>query len=513
MSVQANNWYSQNAARGYPLDDAASGVDDTGEEMPDDLLVDLAVSWAIDREGEPFVSAVTAAGVVTITVAVVTGGQTTLLAVATAAPTPYTQVALEAVGDDGETGHVVFGPGVVRAGVYRFSTPAQSRLAARCLRLYRAAGVRSLNKDGVAFTTRGLIRVVAGSDLVVSVDTREVDGVDRTGLVIGLDDAGSTADLFERYAGKCGRRPESGNCTVPPVELIRAVGPDCSGDLTLAFTSPLSAVTEPGVITVSLGVELEDTCRRNLPDADGNLPGFSDPDNPVDPDPPPFPDPDPGPEPPPIDVSSVAGDCSDLPHCEAVGYGLWQEASGVWETVLDDRPGCPGGSSSSSVGAESVRRCTPYPGRGLSLWYDCAYEDTADKAIELTVRSSGTASAGLVFAYYQNPSSGLDNYFTAGIDLAEGRAHIRRWMGTGYLTYAVSGLLALQTDVWYRLRLERNGGPDGLQTFTLTVGEHDGPNLVTVAAQTISGPLTDRAGVICQYAVTDFGYFLMENLP
>ena len=514
MTPNANPWYAQNAARPYPLDDAATGVDDAGEELPDDVLVDAGVSWAFGT-AVPYVSSVSCGPAGTsVTVSTADG----VVALATASTTTNKPVRLKTqAGID--AGHVVFGPGaLIGPRSWRFSGPAQSRVTARALRAYRPSGLTGIGRPGETDELTGLIDLSPGSDLSVTIATRVVDGQAVRAVVLALAENGES-DPYEQYVGLCGRRPESGNCTVKPIEFVRSVPPDCDGDLKLVFRPPFTYVTTPGLIVVGLGFSVEDTCGRGLPDANGNLPGRigSFPSPPALP-----PSPPAGPEPEIVPVSSVGFDCLDLPYCGMVGDGLWQDVRGAWaDGTSDTRPDCPGTSSSASPGSSSlggyaVRTGSPTVGRAVSLWYDCAYSTTAGRIVEAAVSAytadgpSGASvpgRAGVVVGY--RPGGG-ERYVTAEVDATLGALRLSRWNGLGYADLGVSGSFPVSPGVWYVVRVAVDGPPGGPVTLTATAAEDGGPVLGTVVTTLSSWPADDLAGVCCHGAVTNFSYFRME---
>lgn len=504
MTPNANLWYSDNAGRPYPLDDAATGVDDAGDEMPDDVLVDLGVAWAF---GTPalYMSAVSC-GPAGVSVTVSNSDGIVALA---AAPSAFNKPIRLKTTAGVDAGHVVFGPGALTGPrSWRFSGLAQSRVAARALRAYRPSGLTGIGRPGETTDLTGLVALDAGSDLSVTIATRTVDGRSVRGVVLGLAE-NDAADPYERYVGQCGRRPESGNCTVKPVEFVRSVPPDCDGDLKLVFRPPFTYVTSPGLIVVGLDFSVEDTCRRGLPDSSGNLPGRGD----SFPPPPPIPPPPPAaPEPPPVEMSSVGFDCAELPYCGIVGDGLWQDVRGAWsDGTSDSRPECPGTSSSlssSSLSVYAVRRGSPTVGRAVSLWYDCAYDGTVGRTVEAAVSPAGAAGrAGVVVGY--RPDGG-ERYVVAEVDAVTGVLRLRRWNGLGYADLGTSGGFPVTAGTWYVVRVVVTGTPGGPVTITATAAEEGGPVLGTVVTALSSWPGGDLAGACCHGSDADFSYFRME---
>ncbi len=56
--IRNHEWFAGNAVRDYPLSDAASGVDDAGQFLPHDILVDCQLAFPDTLGQFAFLSAV-----------------------------------------------------------------------------------------------------------------------------------------------------------------------------------------------------------------------------------------------------------------------------------------------------------------------------------------------------------------------------------------------------------------------------------------------------------------------
>jgi hypothetical protein len=229
-----------------------------------------------------FVGSVTVGpGVVTVTILSAVAGYTPVASVSIPRPVDvYRHYTLETL-YPGVAGWIVFGSGVdsLALRTYRFSTPLQSLIQLQSARLYTYQPLSSLGKLHVDAGLTGLVRLSAGSDLEIVKEEREIEGVLRDAIVMRLvtDAEQGERNIFEEYAGPCGKRPESRNCGAPePLEYINNVAPDCCGTITLEFRGcvALSKDIDSCSIVLDCGFGLGEACPTGdrLPDETGRLP-------------------------------------------------------------------------------------------------------------------------------------------------------------------------------------------------------------------------------------------------
>jgi hypothetical protein len=291
MPATNHNFYNLNGVRGYPVDDAALGVDDVGQPIPPAILVDCRLRFPEAAGRYAFIGGLTSApGLATIiflasdepaqpTLPDASGAPTAVPIAAITVPKPFDygrHYPIEAL-YPGTGGWVVFGPGAETIYSGRFSSVRQSQLLARCARPYRPPPIPSVGKEFVAGPLTGLVRILGGADIEVSRAMRKIRGRDTECLVFRLaDDLGR--NVLTYYAGPCAGRPESRTCPRPALEAINGVSPDCAGNIEIEFRNALAApFVGGGGITLDVATGLIDACAPPfLPDPDGRLPGTYD---------------------------------------------------------------------------------------------------------------------------------------------------------------------------------------------------------------------------------------------
>ena len=295
MSIRNTHWYSLNASRSYPVDETASCLSDEGERLPEDILIDLRLRWSRYLGQYAFLSAVS---VTPYAVSLTFQADDVFEGSEAVAPLAAVTVPLLGLQEGrayavtpfvpGVYGYVAFGGGVGRPYTGRFSSPAQAWLAPRAARpctFSSISGVRTIN-SGTPLT--GVIRLRGQHPIEVVAESREIGGEEQDVIVVRLvGDPQSPENVFESFAGPCGKRPESRNCGDPqPIEYINAVAPDGNGVLTLEFKGPAfvgqtiqgNTGDDAGGIVIDCPLGLHDACvPPYLPDREGHLPVEFDP--------------------------------------------------------------------------------------------------------------------------------------------------------------------------------------------------------------------------------------------
>ncbi len=267
------NWYGGNENRGYPIDDSATGVDDAGGFVPHDIIVDARVIVPAAVAAGVFVGAIAAGpNVATVVLMADDVDFTPLGAVTVPAPiVPYKSYAIRPM-QPGVAGWVVFGNGALQPYVGRFSSAGQSRLATRCARPYRPFPVPSIGKEFLSTTLTGVVSLVAGEDISITVEDRTIGDSPVRAVVVGLANT-LNRDVYALYTGPCDGRPESGSCAKTPLQSINGVSPDCDGNIDIDFRGVAASATPGGGgVTLSLPIGLSSTCGDDgLPAGDGTL--------------------------------------------------------------------------------------------------------------------------------------------------------------------------------------------------------------------------------------------------
>jgi hypothetical protein len=278
MGALGANWFGTNAGRKYPLSDAATG-EGVGGSLPSDLLADAYLAFPSDLGAAAFVAAARVTPLL-VTVTFCSDDLVPLAAVslpaADAVPgRSYPVVPLA----DGVGGWVVFGHGVGTPCGLSTADPAATALADRAVRAYRPPPVTAVAKAGVAETLTGDVGLLAGQDVEIVTEPREIDGETVEAVVIRLVST-SDRNTLDLYRGRCSGRPESGTCLEPAVETLAGIEPDCDGNIDIEF--PDDCVTalpaedgdgEPSGLALEFCLGLDDVCGpgEDLPQ-DGRLP-------------------------------------------------------------------------------------------------------------------------------------------------------------------------------------------------------------------------------------------------
>jgi hypothetical protein len=239
MAIVQHTSGNLNDIRAYPLADTASRRADDGSVLPESVLNDCHVWWPDTYGDVGFVSSVTVSpNLVTLTIAAydsTTTEVTVLAAVQMPRPVvPYHSYALEAmqlgVGGWAAPGRIP--ESMTGVNTWLFSDFSAARLLPRLAQAYPTGGVTSLGKDDSNEVLTGRVRLMAGSNLTVEEGYRYVNGLFTRCIVFGLNEA-QLPELYELFAGPCGKRPESGTCDRDPIRTINRVEPDCNGLLYL----------------------------------------------------------------------------------------------------------------------------------------------------------------------------------------------------------------------------------------------------------------------------------------
>jgi len=321
MPVRNQNWYDLNESRPFPVDDTATGLSDAGLRLPSGLIADLILKVPKTLGERAWLGAVTnTPHLVAITimscddyfaVSSFTPMATLYVRKPIVPRRPYT---LEAQ-YPGVGGWITFGDEILDNMWWgKFSSPSQSLLHPSTVRAYQELPIPSVSSRGNATPLTGIVRLEGGNDIEIVKECREIPGYApdvlhqceptngklREVIVFRLrserpDTAGLGArgyNVFEKYAGLCGNRPESENCGDPaPIESIAGVLPDCCGNITLNFSGcaivseiaeavefdymgdPVAVTSYCGFV-LDCGLGLSDACvtQDRLPLPDGTLP-------------------------------------------------------------------------------------------------------------------------------------------------------------------------------------------------------------------------------------------------
>lgn len=556
MPIRNNNWYDTNCQRSYPLDESATGFDDAGRPVPEDVLADLRLRFPASMGAAAWLSGLTVGdGLVTAVFQACDGagtpGSFAPLAAVTV-PQPVVagvQYPLRALAD-GVGGWVAFGHGLSRAYTGRLSLPSQGRLMARCASAYATPPVSGLGREGAASPLRGLVTLRAGTNVSIARETRLVPAGGGTRAVRAvvfrlLDPPGR--DVYRIYAGPCGGRPESGTCAGVPLESIDAATPGCDGTLEIEFRGvratpfaagggvllelPLGLAASCAPVVQTLG-EPTDRC-----DADPPIGAVHDP---LDP---------PGPLP---DGSAPAGTPllpgDPLYHLlydgkargVAAGGLVWGEDTGCSDSLQDDMMSDPPAGHAWVVAAgrwtvshaSHVAAIDGYPGgadrqvrrassgRSVLLARSdnmCATPSALGKTARALFRPGigrAIANGGVIFGH--RDAAGGPRYFMASVDVTANRVSILRYGGAGFVELAGRTLpasRALVAGSWYEVAVQIDATPDHQPGRVRIAAYFAAPQLplVTPIALVVEddhyGDGTGSFGVGAVDAVCEFAFF------
>ena len=270
MAIRSHSWYNKNSTRRYPFDANATGETDTGQNFPDDILVDCHIRFP-DDIGDAIVlsSAYVSDKLVSLTFAVTTtkevdssliSSMSWPLPVARLPFTPIAVISLLRTGlvvgqqypvesqKEGVGGWVVFGK-LIEGNEFNgsFTTSAQSLIAERCARPYKKLPVSSVGKLGLASSLKDIVTLQGLTDIEIVKDTRSIDGYTRDAIIFSLISNTDTRNLLQEYSGPCAGRPESETCLKPGIERVNTVVPDCDGNINIVYNDCIN----PGEATAT----------------------------------------------------------------------------------------------------------------------------------------------------------------------------------------------------------------------------------------------------------------------
>ncbi len=285
MGEVFTGWQNRNENRDFPLNDRATRLAVSGVKLPNDILADA--HFALPRSAGKFVF-VSSVGISEHLVSL------TLLATADdpiggGVPSSFVPMGVMTLQKPvipyrgypisplypGFGGWLAFGNGAGETNSLslQFDDPKATVMAAKAVHAYNDLPVKSLGSTENSLELTGLIHMQGQAGLVkVYKAIREIDGVDREVLAIGLDIEGAAdpVELLLRYTGQCGR-PEQRTCPTGKALLtINGVEPDCNGNIRIrvaGLDAVITGITAEQLAklvasgnVIDLPVGLEDIC-------------------------------------------------------------------------------------------------------------------------------------------------------------------------------------------------------------------------------------------------------------
>lgn len=535
MPIINHNWLNSHASRKYPLDDAATGIDDTGLVLPDDIILDLHVTWPSTYGDFAFIGGVTitdnlvsviimAASAVDSEAAFIPLGAVTIRKPASSA----SQQPIAAM-SPGVGGFVLFGDIAERTSL-RFSTVSQSRIASKTARPYAAMPVQSIGRYSRRDTLSGIVKLVAGTGLQISAETVLLDGEPVAAIMLQLQE-NTTNTAFQQYIGTCGGRPESNSCDAPGIQTIGGVSPDCDGNINIVFRQLVvgnmpecTSLAAGFVIDQGLGLAAVcaprtkigrfvgvDQCAESssvaVVSSSASLSSQSSSSSSSSED----------------SASSVFVVCPDMPFTECFDGGMhedWRTLAGTASITTRANPYttlecCDETGTICDAGGLLLSKLTT---KNMVIWDSCAYTTTTDKvittAVQLIRATMTTPANGGILLNAANPDTAV--YWIAGLDAADNTAKLWRYNGTSLITEYAAAITAelLQYDAWYTLTVAVTDLGSGLTAIALTVTKND--EITPIASFTVStsryGSPTGKIGVATNKAAAVFDYWsIAEN--
>jgi hypothetical protein len=219
-------WYNENEQRAYPIAEDALRVDDSGQQLPDDILVDVGLLLT-EAHDQPYVSSLRLTSRF-ITIGISTSGTGLFAGTYLRSDIePYKSYPLTALVDDA-AGWIAFGnKRVTGTEDYRFSSAVQSRLELRTVHLMEPPAVTRFTKYGGRQDryVDGIVQLEAGQGVeIVQDDTNPQK------IIIRL-----TEEMKTVMVGPCNEQADKETCGVPPIREIDGVCPDENGRITIRF--------------------------------------------------------------------------------------------------------------------------------------------------------------------------------------------------------------------------------------------------------------------------------------
>jgi hypothetical protein len=503
MSILNNNWFNINSTRRYPVDDFATGASDEGFELPNDIITDIRIRFP--RSAGKFVSISSincSKSIVTVALVAHEYHPSENIASSSAAAEVFQPLAIVSLPKpvtpntpyqltpltNGVFGWIVFGEGIEKEFLGRFSNAEQALLIPKLAYSYGSYTVTSLSiiDDVIKLTKDVTLRGIG--DLKVEVQNLNILGVlgEVKAMVFKLENTSSTSNLFEKYKGKCHGRPESESCKKISVEFINGMQPDCDGNININFER--NGLSQKELINTSLvGIALEmplglaEACTRNdyLPDQFGNLPNEypdvcaavaeeeGNPDaiantgNLINANP---------------SFSMTPVDVTSIPYVDTMAFSPGDpvpyrfeilKGSFQYESTPYNR-GFPEGSTGNGMAVTS-------PGsRFVAVWNDhAAYDHTIYKDIAtpvngarvsttLTFKQLATLGAGgvildFITSYAASCDKYVKSYLIGVLDFSSKRLKILYWNGFSFTVLASSEVISnLAPGEWYSLDFQKD---------------------------------------------------------
>ena len=530
MSTRNQNWYNLQSTRRYPLDEAGISVDDSGNFIADDILVDCHIKFPKTLGQCVYVQGITvSAGLVTVIFGVSGGlndptGHTVAYVSLPKPVTPYVNYAITSL-VPGIAGWVAFGPGILNNFSGRYTRPLQSMLQARCARPYTPLPIPTIGKFSVGTSLVGVVNIAASTPVSATYETLEIDGSPRRAIVFRLDSQQITTvyNPLTEFLGPCGQRPESGTCAKTPIETINGIEPDCAGNINITFPG-FNALPFAGCggIDVLADVGLATVCASNKPkkpqefsDAccNPNSPVFNGVDEYCWPDPTTAID---------LIVDETLAHpqypcltlplCVDFSSCDESPY--FEQRDGQFSIAKTMAPATCCDPGLTKLTNHNTYQSTGIGGLNISILRNCATDWAYGKTIsaELKIGTTGaTRNGGLLLNYVQAVVNNrlVTTYIVVLLDVSHAKLRVLRYNGSSFVEEFTSNFNA-QPNTWYRMSATPSLNGNAI-SLNFAVAELSGANPITGTAQisSVTTP-TGLSGLFTNQSATFFNKFTVQ---
>lgn len=547
MPVRNQNWYDLQEGRRYPLDDFSTGIDDNGEPIADNIIVDCHIRFPNTLGEYAFLTAINVSNtIVTVLISAANdiNDTTTFKPIAAVSITKPLQLGVNQPITPlvpGVAGWIVFGSGVGVNFSGKYSSPIQTLIAARCARPYRPLPIPTLGKINLDTALSGLVKVLGRTPVVATYEITDVDGEQVPAIVFRLTGDLATYNPLKEYGGPCKARPESDTCVKLGLQNINGVQPDCDGniEITASGFTLLPFVDENGscgggfdLITArglkeacadgsDTGKRYRDLCVPYDSNNSDSLPYWP---NPVDQIPLP-----------PDVVSSISlgdpdyfGSCYPNRTCFDFTAGfasafLTRVGLFVFDEIIatDDLKTCETENSSDSASAQSsdspdtglkyVYAAADISGINVAVLRDCNSVNTITTCLRLA--AGPRRNGGVVLNYTPpNPSARSAQKFIAVLlDVDTGGLQIVRYNGNTFVVEARVNF-SVTTNVWYEIEATVQQQLNGVLVSATAREVSNNANTVSLSTVVSQfGSITGSVGLCSSRAFTHFSKFTIGD--
>lgn len=534
MPVRNQNWYDLQEGRRYPLDDLSTGIDDAGEPIADNIIVDCHVRFPNTLGTFAYVSALhVSANIVTAIISVADSVDSPavfkpIAAISLAKPieTGVNQPITPLV--PGVAGWVAFGSGIAENFAGKYSTPIQTLITQRCARPYRPLPIPTLGKIALSTALSGIVKILGRSPVVATYEITDVEDKQVPAIVFRLVGNLGDDNVLDNYGGPCKKRPESGTCDKPGLQNINGVTPDCAGNIQVTAVGfsviPFSndqgecdggfdLITDRGLAQACAENSVPykrytDLCIPNQSEDSDGLTYWPDPLDQI-------------PVPPDV-VSSISlgdpdvtGSCFPVSTCFDFAYGnstAFLTKNGLF--VFDDADPpelCDTGSLPTAQ--KYSYAAADISGINVAILRNCNADIVAGHSVSALLRlSPGPRRNGGVILNYA-PADPINQtpltFVAAVLDVDAGGLQIVRYNGANFVVEATS-VFQIDVSQWYRIEasVQKQGNSVAISVTATNV---DTPaNTVSLSTSTSKfGTPTGAIGLFSNRAYTYFGKFVI----